>query len=180
MITLTKRQAVALLKFASKDMAKRATLCAIHVEHDGNSAVAVATDGHRIAQLRTTTECEAFEAFDVPRSTVEAAVKLMPTKGTIVLTADGIEVGDIVLPFEAPPGSFPNYSLILPTFDRAGGDAFFVNPSYLADLRLIGASLATKCPRIRVIPPEHPLAPVAFVASDDTTEWRAVIMPMRG
>ncbi len=96
------------------------------IESDGGLKLrAVATDGHRLAQVQT--ECpagaEGMPGVIVPRKAVGEVVKLLDGEEApveIALSAAKIQfgAGDVVLTSKLIDGSFPDYASVIPTANK--------------------------------------------------------------
>ena len=95
------------------------------VEADGRKLRAVATDGHRLAQVQTGCPAGAQEipGVIVPRKTVGEVIKLLESEQAPVEVALSqakirFAVGGVVLTSKLIDGSFPDYVRVIPTTNK--------------------------------------------------------------
>jgi DNA polymerase III subunit beta len=96
------------------------------VESDGGMKLrAVATDGHRLAQVQT--ECpagaEGMPGVIVPKKAVGEVIKLLesdtaPVEVALSQAKIRFTVGDVVLTSKLIDGSFPDYARVIPTANK--------------------------------------------------------------
>lgn len=91
---------------------------------DGPKLRAVATDGHRLAQLEM--ECppgaQGMSGVIVPRKAVNEIIKLLdgqaPVETSLSQSKIRFSVGDVVLTSKLVDGSFPDYARVIPTTNK--------------------------------------------------------------
>jgi hypothetical protein len=179
-IEITKAEIKAILEHASTD-ATRPHLAGALFQLNGH-AIAVSTDGHRLARCKVPAAGQAAWECVVPRAALERAAKTASVKDMISVRPGKLSIGDVAVPFEQNPDvKFPPYEQVIPR-ERPekchGGVA--VNPAYLASLHVIGKSLNERTTHARVFPGDGDLDPVVFeIGSGGDYPWTVVVMPMR-
>ena len=189
MISMSKRELVAMLAFASKDDEIRKHLCGVLFQKRG---VCASTDGHRLAShasYNRPSGCD-FKDTIVPRQALELALKSVDKSVIRVkIKSDGsggsILAGSSNFGFQSVDAKYPPFQHLLSHVSKmqepvdTGDDykvEFGFNAQYLEDVKLVedaaneAGPVAAECKLIGLWDPLH-----IFVGPS----WRVLVMPMR-
>jgi DNA polymerase III beta subunit, central domain len=177
-INLNLRQIVALSKYIASTEETRYYLNGVNLTVKGGQAIAVATDGHKLAAVRMGVEDETADiGFLIPNAFLAnfKFKKSTPSDIDATLTEDNISIAFCGQTYSSRPidGTFPDWRHVLP---KGGYDVVHshFDPDIVNDFRLLARAL--DIPKPEIAPNDSGPAYVRFGAENDII---GVIMPMR-